>query len=68
MEIDSKRWRFRSRFAASLLRLSSEKSGSVVGEEPRVLENNWYSDVVEEESDDVLVLEEGLILFVQFST
>ena len=48
--------------------MSSEKKGAVIGEEPRVLENNGSSDVLEEESDEVALLEVGLVLLIELAT
>ncbi len=48
--------------------MSSEKRGAVIGDEPRVLENKRRSDVVEEVSEEVAVLELGLFLLIELAT
>lgn len=40
----------------------------MIGDEPRVLENKRGSDVVEEVSEEVAVLELGLFLLIELAT
>lgn len=65
---ESGRVRFWSRLSTSELRVSSEKKVAVMGDEPRVLEKKGCSDVVEEVSDDVALLDVGLNLFIELAT
>lgn len=48
--------------------VSSEKKGVVSGDEARLLENRRCSDVVEEVSDDVAVLDPGLLRLLAWAS